>query len=254
MTPVALVTGAGSGIGRATVLQLLEYEWHVHALDLRRPEFADDRVTAHECDVTDEDALRAVSASIGAIDGIVTAAGVNLRPRDAPTRYLERAAWDATLSINLTGTMLTVRAFDSNLREGGAITTIGSTAALAGTPGADAYTASKGAITALTRAWASDLARYRIRVNSVCPGVTDTPMMGDVVQHIDANKFLTTPQHRFATPEEIAYVVAFTLQPRNSYMSGAIIPVDGGATAHLAGMPFPMVRAKAPLSQNRTDS
>lgn len=253
MTPVALVTGAGSGIGRASVVQLLELGWRVHALDLRRPEFADDRVTAHECDVTDEDALRAVSGSIGEIDGIVTAAGVNLRPQDAPVRYLERDAWDRTLAINLTGTMLTVRTFHANLREGGAITTIGSTAALAGTPGADAYTATKGAITALTRAWASDLSRYRIRVNSVCPGATDTPMMGDVLKHIDTDKFLTTPQHRFATPEEIAYVVAFTLQPQNSYMSGAIIPVDGGATAHLAGMPFPTVRTKSTSNLNRTD-
>ncbi len=242
--PIAVVTGAGSGIGRATVLQLIEAGWQVHALDLHAPDFGDARVVAHECDVTDEDALARVASEIGEIDGIVAAAGVNLRPDDGPARFLKRDAWDRTLAVNLTGTMLTVRVFHENLREGAAITTLGSTAGISGTPGADAYTATKGAVIALTRAWASDLARFRIRVNCVCPGVTDTPMMDDVVKHIAPDRFLTTPQHRFATPEEIASVVTSTLQPQSSYLSGAIIPVDGGATAHLAGMPFPEIRSK----------
>lgn len=251
MTRTALVTGAGSGIGRATVERLIDQGWHVHAVDLRYPENVDERITVHEGDVTNEESLGRISAQIGELDGIVTAAGVNLRPRDASVRHLERDAWDRTLAINITGTMLTVRSFFANLREGAAITTIGSTAALAGTPGADAYTASKGAVVALTRAWASELSRFRIRVNSVCPGVTDTPMMVDVVNHVDADKFLTTPQHRFASPQEIAHVVTFTLQPQNSYLSGAVIPVDGGATAHLAGMPFPKPRSKtAPSPQH----
>lgn len=241
---IAVVTGAGGGIGRATVAVLLAEGWAVHALDREAPEFASNAVTSHACDVTDESELSRIAAEIGQIDAIITAAGINLRPRDASVRHLEQSAWDATLAVNLTGTMLTVRAFFENLSEGGAITTLGSTAGLAGTPGADAYTATKGAVIALSRSWASEFSRFRIRVNCVCPGVTDTGMMDTVVGAIESEKMLSLPQDRFARPEEVAAVIAFSVNPKASYLSGAIIPVDGGATAHLAGMPFPRVRPK----------
>lgn len=243
-TLVAVVTGAGGGIGRASVEALAAHGWNVHAIDLHEPDYRDVSVTSHACDVTDEAALRDLAEEIGEVHGLVLAAGINLRPRDASVRFVERTAWDRTLAVNLTGSMLTVRTFFPTLAEGGAITTLGSTAGLSGTPGADAYTATKGAVIALTRSWASEFSRFRIRVNCVCPGVTDTPMMETVADAIDAERMLTTPQHRYARSHEVAAVIAFTLQPEASYLSGAVIPVDGGATAHLAGMPFPGPRPK----------
>jgi NAD(P)-dependent dehydrogenase (short-subunit alcohol dehydrogenase family) len=129
--------------------------------------------------------------------------------------------------VNVTGTMLTLRAFAPRLTTGSAVTTIASVVALAGFPKRDAYTASKGAIVALSRAWAADLIGHGIRVNCVCPGVTSTPMATTVtdVEHPDL------PLGRPATPAEVAEVIVAISEPAASYLSGAIVPVDGGLTA-----------------------
>ncbi|GAA5050932.1 hypothetical protein GCM10023318_21740 [Nocardia callitridis] len=112
-------------------------------------------------------------------------------------------------------------------------------------PWADAYTATKGAVVALTRSWATDYSRYGIRVNCVCPGATDTGMMAGILDEFDEHHRMATPQQRFATRAEIAAVIAFAVSPSATYLSGAIIPVDGGATANTAGLPFPARRPRA---------
>ncbi|MEZ0050245.1 NAD(P)-dependent dehydrogenase (short-subunit alcohol dehydrogenase family) [Mycobacterium sp. MAA66] len=248
--PAAVVTGGASGIGAATAARMRTAGWTIHVLDRNVIATSDGPADGagparftHPVDITDLATLSDIAASIGPIDALVTAAGVNLRPDDGPVDRLSLDAWHRTLDVNLTGTMLTVRAFLPTLTDGGAVVTVGSTAGLAATPGVDAYTASKGAIIALTRVWASDFARFGIRVNCVCPGNTDTPLLDGILAGIPDERRGQTPQQRTATADEVAEVIAFLASSAPSYLSGAIIPVDGGATAHLAGVPFARRRA-----------
>ncbi|OZC63533.1 hypothetical protein CH306_26705 [Rhodococcus sp. 15-725-2-2b] len=241
-TRIAAITGGATGIGGTTAQLLRDQGWIVHVLD--RSVSGDDEFT-HACDVTDAAALADIAYKIGPVDAVVTAAGVNLRPHDGPAQRLELDAWDTTLAVNLTGTMLTVRAFYPHIRDAGAIVTIGSTAGISAMPWADAYTATKGAVVALTRSWAVDYSRYGIRVNCICPGATETAMMDGILDEFDEKNRLNTPQQRFASRDEIAAVIAFAVSPAATYLSGAIIPVDGGATAHTAGLPFPNRRPRS---------
>jgi NAD(P)-dependent dehydrogenase (short-subunit alcohol dehydrogenase family) len=240
--PVAVVTGGGNGIGGATAEHLLREGWTVHTLD--RAAAGPSGAVHHVLDVTDEAACLAVADEVGACDALVTAAGINLRPQDGPAQRLDVAAWHRTLDVNLTGTMLSVRAFYPQLRDAGAIVTLGSVAGLGAMTWADGYTASKGAIIALTRSWAVDYARYGIRVNCVCPGSTETPMMEGVLEAFADDSQVQLPQQRMATRDEVASVIAFLCGPGSTYVSGAIVPVDGGATANVGGMPFPRRRPR----------
>jgi NAD(P)-dependent dehydrogenase (short-subunit alcohol dehydrogenase family) len=192
--------------------------------------------------VTSEDDLRKCAASIGEIEALVPCAGINLRPDDNRAEQLTIDAWDKTLAVNLTGVMLTVRAFRPKMRNDGSIVLLSSIAALRAMPLADAYTATKGALVALTRSWSVDYGRFGIRVNCVCPGPTATEMMVGVIEQFGTNQQVQLPQQRMARSEEVAAVIAFLVAPESSYLSGAIIPVDGGAAAHSAGMPFPKRR------------
>jgi NAD(P)-dependent dehydrogenase (short-subunit alcohol dehydrogenase family) len=244
-SPVVAITGGASGIGAACAALFAERGWTVHVLDLSMPDMSSDDVSYHRVDVTDESTLLAAAGSIGSLDCLVTAAGVNLTPADASAYRLELGAWDRTLAINLTGTMLAVRAFFPNLLDGAAVVTLGSTAGISAMAGQDAYTASKGAVVSLTRSWAIDFSKYGVRANCVCPGPTETAMLAGIVDGLDAHHQLVLPQQRPATAREIAEVIVFAGSPASSYLSGAVIPVDGGATANTAGMPFPRRRTRS---------
>lgn len=236
-TRIAVVTGGAQGIGGTTAAILAAQGYTVHSLDLKpNPSEA---ITSHVCDVMDEGRLLELAAGIGPIDALLCGAGINLRPRDSRPEKIDIEAWRKTLDVNLTGTLLTVRAFRPQMRLEGSIVTMGSVAALVAMPLADAYTASKGAIVALTRSWAVDYSRFGITVNCVCPGPVDTDMMAGVREQFQDDSQIQLPQQRMARPEEVGDLIAFLLSPKGTYVSGAVIPVDGGLTAHSAGMPFP---------------
>jgi NAD(P)-dependent dehydrogenase (short-subunit alcohol dehydrogenase family) len=238
--PVAVVTGGAQGIGASAGRHLAARGYRIHCIDRRASD--EPGVTSHIGDVTDDSALADLATRIGPIDALVPAAGINLRPDDNAAERLTLEAWSRTLDVNLTGVMLTVRHFRPRMRADGAIVCVSSIAALRAMPLADAYTASKGAIVALTRSWAVDYSRFGIRVNCVCPGPTETAMMSGMIEQFGDKQQMQLPQQRMATADEVGAVIAFLASRDASYVSGAIVPVDGGAAAASAGMPFPRRR------------
>jgi 2-keto-3-deoxy-L-fuconate dehydrogenase len=236
-----VVTGAGSGIGLATARRLCVEGATVVGLDR-----ADDPGTLPEpvrlmrCDVREEESVerafgRAEEALGGPADVLVNAAGIY---RIAALTDTTLEEWDDVLRTNLTGTFLTSRAFARSLigaGESGAVTNLSSIAAMVGDeaePGAH-YCASKGGVLALTRQMAAEWASYGIRVNAVCPGVIDTPMLRLTERPEEASAYLETavPLHRLGSAEEVAATIVFLCSPDASYLTGVAIPVDGGITA-----------------------
>ena len=243
---VSVVTGAASGIGRATALLLAERGDLVVGLD-RDPAGlaatlagdASGRVETASVDVTDGDAVRAVidgiAARHGRIDVLVTAAAIGL-----PGLIDEQpeSDWQATVDAVLGGTYQCTRAALRHMRRArrGAIVTFGSVIGRTAITGFAAYGAAKGGIEALTRALAVDYAAEGIRVNCVVPGSTDTPMMWFGVEPQDleplrAQVVAEQPLGRIGDPVEIARVVAFLASDEASIMTGATVVADGGVTA-----------------------
>lgn len=251
--PVALVTGAGTGIGRATALRLAR-DGHALALAGRRPgplEAVAEEVracavpaTAIAGDVsTAEGAQRAVSETLAAhrrLDVLVCNHGVG---DSAPVGEETPDGWERTMRINLTGPFLLARAALPHLLEHqGSVVTVASTNGWLAGPGWASYCTSKAGLIMLTRCLANDYGPRGLRANCVCPGWVRTPMgdsdMGTVrdaweVSTDDAYWLCNrdTPLRRTGTPEEVAEVVAFLASDRAAYVSGAVIPVDGGDSA-----------------------
>jgi NAD(P)-dependent dehydrogenase (short-subunit alcohol dehydrogenase family) len=238
---VALITGAASGIGLATVHRLLEAGWKVAAVDRdeqalaahTRALGAGARVFAAALDVTDEAAAETVVAAaaeaLGGLDGVVNSAGIaaDIPALETPVDLLRKI-----LDVNVVGTFIVARTAARLMKDrgGGAIVNISSVSGLRGGKGRSAYGASKGAVVVLTQVLANDLARYNIRVNAVAPGPVDTPMVKAVHTAADRALWLRhVPMRRYAEPDEIASVIEFLLDgTRSSYVTGEIVAVDGG--------------------------
>ncbi|MBX5436275.1 MAG: SDR family oxidoreductase [Alicyclobacillaceae bacterium] len=247
---VAIVTGGASGQGRATSKLLAQEGAKVVFADVNEANGKaveqEIREAGYEArfvclDVTDEAAVQAmvkgVEEQYGRIDVLFNNAGIGYgaKYKMAPVHEADTRDWKGVLDINLNGVFYFSKyVLPVMMRQrSGSVINNASAAGLIGQPGADAYTASKGAIISLTRSWAVLYAQYNIRVNCICPGGIDTPMMKVLTAAPGAEERILSgvPMGRFGKPEEIAHTVLFLASEGAGYITGAIIPVDGGLVA-----------------------
>ena len=239
---VTLVTGGGTGIGAGIARALLE-DGHRVAICGRRMdrlrEAAADGITPLECDVTDGASVTRLMARIGAdfgrLDGLVNNAG---RTVPGPFESLAEADLTGIVDVNLTGTLRVTRAAIPLLkRSGGAIVNLGSTLADHCQPGSAVYAATKGAIDSLTRALAVELGPAGVRVNCVRPSIVRSEIMTaggmppDAYEALLESRGASYPLGRAGEPADVAAMVAFLLSDKASWITGAIIDVDGGYAA-----------------------
>ena len=239
---VVFVTGAGSGIGKASALRLAAEGGAVFCVDLNREAVeataaeivaAGGEATARACDVSDEasvqDSVRACIERYGSLHGLVNMAGI-LRFDD--TEQLQTGDWQKLIAINLTGTMFLCRAVLPHLvQTKGSIVNAASTAALSGLPCGLAYSASKGGVLAMTRSIAVEYAKRGVRANCVCPGDINTGMT-DGIKFPKTMDFELMPRIMSLTgakaPEVVAGVIAMLVSDDGIHITGEDIRVDGG--------------------------
>ena len=246
---VAVVTGAASGIGAATMALLVRRGWRVAGIDIDRATLKStvDRINAEAsphtdsapvasafvADVADEaavvSAFKAIESAFGTIDALVTSAGMaDTTPFMDLTVDIFRRAHD----VNVIGTWLCMREAALRMKPGGRICTVASVAGIrgGGLSGTAAYAASKGAVLALTKNAARALGERGISVNTVAPGATETPMLAAPLAIPGNRQRLESMsvQQRIASPDQIANAIAFLISPESSIVTGATLVADGG--------------------------
>ena len=242
-SPVVLVTGAAGGIGGAVATRFTEGGWRVAAVDIKPIDTAEDVVGIH-ADLLDVAQCRSAVAQAvqwaGRLDAVVNAAGLWTEGASADTTEAE---WDRVIGVNLKGLyFLTTAAIPHLAASEGCVINLSSDAGIQGNAGAAVYCASKGGVSILTKALALELAPQGIRVNSVCPGDVDSPMLrgqAAVFAPDDQQAYLDRllsgyPQGsraRFIQPAEIAELIWFLAQPAAAPITGANISADFGLSA-----------------------
>jgi len=242
---VAAITGAASGIGAACALRFVREGAHVVGLDLTSggddawTEAAGAGALLLEGDVRDEAAaerlVRTATERFGRLDVVVNAAGI---AGGGPVHLVALEDWRRVIDVNLTGTFLVCKYATAAMLEsgGGSIVNVASIEGLEGSEGGSAYNASKGGVVLLTKAMAMDYARRGIRVNAVCPGFVDTPLLRRVFDEMGLGEFKAkvADAHqvgRLGRADEIAAAALFLASDDASFVTGHALPVDGGYTA-----------------------
>ncbi len=230
MRRTALVTGGASGIGRAVVEALQQDAW-VAALDVAFPDGEQPASLAATVDVTDRGALAKAIGEIvaerGGIDWVVCAAGI---VHDSVSWKMTDAQWDDVIRVNLTGAFNTARAATECLRQSscGRLLFVGSINGMRGKFGQANYAASKAGLIGLARSLALELARDGVTVNVVAPGFVDTPMTRTLPTDLREGAVARTPLGRMGHPEEVAATVRFLCSEAAGFITGVVLPVDGG--------------------------
>ena len=246
---VAIVTGGSSGIGAAIIARLISEGAQVLNADINAPATVADAVDFHHTDVRDAAQVQAMVAAavarFGRLDVLINNAGIGLL---AETPDMAEEDWDRLFAVNVTSVFHTCKAAIPQMGgSGGAIVNVASISGLLGDYGMGAYNASKAAVINYTRSLALDCSRLGIRVNALCPGaIAGTAMaVGEHGGDEYRQSWLDTiPMRRFGTAAEMAGVAAFLASDDASYVTGAILAADGGATAHTGQLDFPGRRRK----------
>jgi NAD(P)-dependent dehydrogenase (short-subunit alcohol dehydrogenase family) len=230
MNKVALVSGGARGIGRAVADLLLARGWSVVATGVSDEEVAAsppaENLTLAQLDVTDQEGVDRLVSGLERLDALVNCAGVNKRLDE-----YDLAVFEQVIAINLTGSMRMCMACHPFLKaSGGAIVNIASMFTFFGAPLSPGYAASKGGVAQLTKSLAVRWADDGIRVNAVAPGWIETAMTRPLLQDTArvAAILARTPQKRWGKPEDVARVIGLLLSDDTIFMTGTVVPVDGG--------------------------
>lgn len=242
---VAIITGGASGIGRATAFLFAKEGAKIVIADLNETNSSEtvDRIrsaggeaTSVLTDVTSakdvEVMVKSVCNAYGKLNVLFTGAGIAMR---LPVAELPEEDWDRCIAINLKGTYLCCKfAIPEMIKNGeGAIISVASIYGIVGSKNRAAYLASKGGVANMTRGMALDYAAENIRVNCICPGFTDTPLVRSIVKTRAEYQSLAGqhPMGRLATPQDIAYGALYLASDEAAFVTGIALPIDGGYTA-----------------------
>lgn len=237
---VAVITGGASGIGLATARKLLSegakvvlVDWNENVSEIAKT--LNNDALGIRCDVSsDTDVQKCVNDIIekfGHIDFLVANAGIGGGPNKAHEVSVDE--WNKVIGVNQTGIFLMNKYVISEMLKngGGAIVNTSSMYGLVGTTMSFAYSASKGAINQMTRSLALTYARDNIRVNAVAPGYVDTPILAEVPKEAKDAMANQLPVGRLGKDTEIANLICYLLSDDATFITGAIVPIDGGFTA-----------------------